>query len=316
VTNAELAHQLNSELGLSGRGAVTSNVIRQWVAWGVLPKAQAKGQSMGRGPTWSRSDFAMRRAMRLAELRKWGVTRESALIAQVFFEWGHSDLERVRRSLLMEVNKWRSQLARPRTTFLDNSNYEAASAVQKRAIRNQLGRLDSRFVGTQFEQSGELYATVADWAMRGEGDVRKLSVLLLSAMETMLPGFGATVSQREPNTLLVTMKGVLGSPEEIDHSSISAIEIASGRELRSARVIMKRMLKVIGMAEILLRIPSIDPGLRNLIVMLEKLNPQITVGPWSIMHFTQCLLAVHRIEVPANPSNWPVSRTQKRKVPV
>ena len=316
MTNAELAHLLNSELGLSGQDALTSNVIRQWVTWGVLPKAQAKGESIGKGPTWTRSGIAMRRAIRLTQLRKKGVTRESALIAQAFFEWGYSDLKRVRQALLKEVKRLRAQLARPRTTFLGKSNYGAVSAVQKRAIRNQLGTLDSRFVDTQFQQSDELYATATEWMMAGEGDVSELSPLLQLAMDTVLPGFSADMLECEPNDILVAMKGVLGSPDEIDQSSISAIEIASERQLRTARVIMKRMLKGIGATEQLLSIPEIDPALRNLLEMLNKLIPQITIYPWSIMHFTQSLLALVRIKIPANPGYWTVSLTKNDNVPV
>src|SRR5690348_10385096 len=96
MTNAELAAYLNEQLGLSAGQAVTTDVVRQWVAWDVLPKAKVQGRISGKGPAWSRLGVARRRAMRLAQLRKLGTRREKALIVQAYIEWGHPDFGRVR----------------------------------------------------------------------------------------------------------------------------------------------------------------------------------------------------------------------------
>ena len=73
MTNDELASALNSEFGLEGRARVSANVIRQWVDWGLLPKAQITGRSERGGPIWERKGIAMIRARRFAEMRAFGI---------------------------------------------------------------------------------------------------------------------------------------------------------------------------------------------------------------------------------------------------
>lgn len=119
----------------------------------------------------------------MAELRKLSVQRKSAVIVQAFIEWGHRDFDLVRSALLHELKKARAQFAHHRTTHILNADYEDLSAVRQRAIRTQLGPLDSRFVDTQFQQSNEFYARIAQLAETGEGNVSRQRELLKGAFE-------------------------------------------------------------------------------------------------------------------------------------
>ena len=94
MTIAELAAMLNDDLALVGDSAVTIDVIRQWVAWGALPKAKAKASTIGVNPEWHRDRSAYRCAVRLALARAAGVRRQTAVIAQTWLEGHYRDHER------------------------------------------------------------------------------------------------------------------------------------------------------------------------------------------------------------------------------
>ena len=269
---------------------MTPDVIRQWVRWGVLPHSTAKGRSVGESPEWSRSFKARRRALRLAGLRKAGVVRENAVVAQAFFEWGHPNFELVKKALLAELRKWRSQLLRRRTSRLGGVDYQNLGAAQQRAISNQLGALDSRFVGNRFEQSPELFAVVAELAELDDVAPHLVNRLLTEAIDKMMPGVVESIPASCFGLILTSLPGLLGSPEEIANSAEAKLTECSERNFRIARVVRLRMLAALSRTE-----PnslSRNSNLVELMNMNKSLLPQISVGPWAIFHFTQCLAAV------------------------
>lgn len=294
MTNAELAELLNAKAELAGAGALTANVIRQWVAWDVLPKADASGRTIGQSPLWSRSGPAVRRATRLTELRKAGVRRETALIVQAFIEWGHPDFERVRCALVHELHKWRAQLLHHRTTRIGNADYRQLSAVQQRAIRTQLGPLDSRFVGRQFQQSDEFYATFAELAQTGEGDPERHRELLTGALERMFPKFAQLPTGTQIAGITDLISGALGSPEEIANSGQSSIENASERELRIARVMTRRIWRIQRQTREMAGLRQLGRPAFELIEIQNSISAQTTIGPWAVMQLVQCLLLIRR----------------------
>ena len=232
----------------------------------------------------------MRRAFRLAELRKAGLVRESAIIAQAFFEWGHPDPERVRAALLGELGKYRSQLLRRRTTRMHGIEYGSLGAVQQRAIGNQLGALDPRFIGTQFEQSSELYATIAESAELNEIKSDHVRKLVMLAFERILPGNLIDIPISCLALFSNSLPGLLGSPEEISDSAESKIQESSTRNLRIARIIRTRMIGVLRRNDDNLHLR--ETNLEELISMNKRLLPQISTGPWAVLHFAQCLAVV------------------------
>jgi len=294
MTNAELAKQMNALWGLKGRDAVTANVIRQWVAWDVLPKARVQGRAAGNGPIWIRDERSLRRANRLAELRKAGVRRENALIVQAYIEWGHSDFYRVRHALRDEFSKWRNQLNHRHITFIGDDSFANLSATRKRAIANQLGPLDSRFSGTQFEQSPALYAVWADLARTADGNSNFLIAQLIEALQRIYPAIDAIVPSELLSSIAIGLPGLTGSSDEIDNSGESTIEIASERQFRVARIYARRYLKLLREAGCYDASPGLDPGARELMQMLHSFAPQISTGPWLTFAFAQLLHYVFR----------------------
>lgn len=292
MTNAELAQLLNRELGLTGRDAVSANVIRQWVDWDVLPKAIAKGRMIGQRPAWSRSESDRKRALRLAELRKLGVKRETALIVQAYIEWGHPDFERVRNALLHEWAKWRTQLTRRQTTFSDNIEYRKLSRVKKRAIANQIGSLDDRFQDAQFAQSPEFYAMMSELARTGETRAERVTGLIQNALETTLPGIGQLLPSDCATALANSLSGIAGDPHEIGNSAHSEIEAATEREFLNARRITRRLMPNARRTERLMRRATIPTP--ALLEMQHSLAPQISVGPWAAALLVQSILHLRR----------------------
>lgn len=295
MTNPELAEWLNLELGLAGGEAVTTNIIRQWVAWDVLPKASARGREIGRRPIWTRPETAKRRARRLAELRTAGVKREAAVIVQAFIEWGHPDGNRVRSALRKEVEKWRKQLDRQRTTRMNDGDFSSLSAVKKRALRKQLGPLAPRFIGTQFQQSDEFYAVQAYIAESGKTELEIYNPIILASFSKML-GIETASSQLRNEAFSSITAGLFGDPEIIENSATSEIDKSSDNDLRRARVAVKRLFRAINHAGRLVSFPGIPASVRALLQELNSLSSQISTGPWAVYALAACLLAVRRVD--------------------
>jgi hypothetical protein len=289
MTNSELAKLLNARLGLVGEDAVTPNVVRQWAAWDVLPKATAQGRALGKGPIWSRSGAAMRRASRLAELRKRGIRRENALIVQAYIEWGHRDFDRVRTALQSEWAKWAAQVNRRQTTFLEKSEFRTISATKQRAIATQLGPLDSRLKGTPFEQSAELYAVFAEAARSGEGNSDYMAVLMSGAFQQILPGIAEIVPPHCISALANSVSGMTGAPDEIGNSADSAIQNASERQFQIARYQIRLFLRELRRSDQHGQSNALNYDARQLWQMLHLLSSQISIGPWLIFPFVQAL---------------------------
>lgn len=301
MTNSELAEQLNNLWDLQGTDAVTVNVIRQWIAWDVLPKAQVQGRMSGRGPIWIRDGRSFRRANRLAKLRKMGVRREHALIFQAYVEWGHSDFSRVSDALSHEFLKWREQLHRRHITFLGNDGFSNLSAGKKRAIANQIGPLDSLFAGTQFEQSPELHAIWADLARTGEGNSNVLIGQLIEAFRQMYPANDPAFAVELLFSIVATLPGLTGSPDEIGNSGESTIANATERQFRVARIYAREYLKMLRVAGRYAASGGSNSGVGELMQKLHLLAPQISIGPWLTFAFAQLLHYVfHRTKFQRN----------------
>lgn len=289
MTNSELTKLLNARLGLAQQEAVTVNVVRQWVAWDVLPKARVAGKIEGKGPIWSRPRTTLRRANRLGELRKQGIKRENALIVQAYIEWGHPDFDRVQAAMRSEWEKWAAQLTRRQTTFIENSVYEEISATQQRAITNQIGPISRIFRGTKFEQSPEIYALIADFARTGEANLGHLGSLFSGAFFRVLPEIAALLPAEYLPSLASSFAGMTGPPDEIANSAASTIESASERQFRTARHQIRIILKGLHSADQFAHSELLSSEARQLWQMLQMLSPQITAGPWLIFLFVQAL---------------------------
>ncbi len=294
MTNAELAERLNEEIGLAADNRVTVNVIRQWVAWDVLPKARIAGRDIGKGPVWSRSGVPERRARRLAELRQWKVKREDAVIVQAYLEWGHPNFERMQKALLRELQKWRAQLVRHRTTYIEDREYRDLGRVQKNAIRTQLGPLDILFSDTPLRQPDEFYAIFSELGQFGSGNSLRQHELMMSAIEAISPGLSSSLPVGTIAGFIDSFSGAMGDPDEIDNSAQSEIEIATEREFRIARANVRRIWRKQRIAGHLTEIVALPKPARELLKLQNFLSPQITVGPWAVMLFVQCLLGVRR----------------------
>lgn len=294
MTNEELAQDLNGKAGLTGGNVVTVNVIRQWVAWDVLRKATPKGRVVGTNPEWSRSRAAMRRALRLAELRKLGVTRQTAVIVQAYIEWGHPDFDRVREALEREITRAGRQLTRNHITLIGDAHYGDLTPTQHRAIAAQLGSLDARLANTQFEQSPELYALFAEAARSGIDHSDQLQPLLGSAFAQMAPDIAARI----PNDLIATLAhsifGMTGDPDEIGNSAQSEIANASESEFHAARQIARRFLRMPRMAKQISADADSAECYSELLQQLDSLSPQISNGAWASFLLAQCLFYVRR----------------------
>jgi len=286
VTNSDLAKLLNSAAGLSGKDRVTVNVIRQWVSWELLPRAEPKGRARGLNPDWSRNNSALRRARRLAELRKAGIRRENALVVQAYLEWGHHDFAKVRSALLSEFQKSRNHLTRRKITFLEGRQFETISATQLRAIANQNGPLAERFVETRFQQSKEAYAVLADAMSRSETQLPELVRIIQIGLDRLDEIAAASIPTQCLAAFANSFSGLTGLESEIINSGETAIKSASERQFREARYLIRKFREMID------KTANAGSGTNPRLELMRELSflgPQITVGPWMVMGFVQGL---------------------------
>ncbi|WP_148650897.1 hypothetical protein [Sphingopyxis granuli] len=290
MTNKELADQLNVTVGLTGKDAVTVNVIRQWVDWDVLPKATARGRMVGTAPAWSRDNESQIRAVRLAELRKAGIRRKNAVIAQAYFEWEHPDFDLVRDAILSEFIKWRAPLNRRQTTFFGQKSFAEVGAWKQRAIKNQLGPLDQRFVGTLLEQTSEFYASFIDAARTGDADTRRMTSMLNEAINR----YGPEIEQMFPKERIAAVApliaGLTGDPDEIVNSGEATIRNATPDQFEKARKFVRLIINMSEFPFAQIATMHLREKYRDIIELYSRLHPQISIGPWMIFIF---VIALH-----------------------
>lgn len=289
MTNKELADHLNATVSLTGKDAVTVHVIRQWVDWDVLSKAKATGRTVGKSPSWSRDSESLRRAVRLAELRKAGLRRKNAVVAQAYFEWGHPDFGLVRDAVLSEFRKMREQLNRRQTTFLGKESFSEAGAWKQRAIQNQRGPLDKRFIGTSFEQTPEFYALFFDAARTGETDASRMASLLGDAVSRLGPELEQVFPKESITVIAPLLVGLTGNPDEIENSGEATIQNASRDHFERARKMAIMMTNASVFPEIQSAIPYLNGEWREWWELHVRIQPQISIGIWIIFSFVQAL---------------------------
>lgn len=301
MTNEGLAAWLNDDLGLEGRQTVTANVVRQWVSWGVLPKASAKGQRVGSGPLWERDAVALDRAKRLASIRKWNVVRESALISQVFIEWGHDDLPKVRESLASEFRRCRRLMFKSVTSSTDFDAVEGLSATHRKALINQSGPLDILFIKDRATNWPDLLVALLGAMRSGGGNGADMLNLLLRSDIFPKAIQPLAFSMLTPD-VAASIQRLFAEPDEHDACGELQLYHASEKELTDARdktrnwlfSAMPMMLNFETPAS-----PQMPKELADAFAMFDEMRPnlamlypQISCGFWAVSAFVMALSVV------------------------
>ena len=95
MTNAELAEWLNSDVDLPDEFRVTNDVVRQWVAWKLLPKAVIVGRDSNGAPIWHRNSDSLTLALRLSQFRKNGLKGKAQLQSRCYLDGWQIDRKSV-----------------------------------------------------------------------------------------------------------------------------------------------------------------------------------------------------------------------------
>ena len=292
MTNDELASALNSEFGLEGGARLSANVIRQWVEWGLLPKAQITGRFEGGGPIWERKGSAMMRARRFAEMRAFGIQSERALVSQAYIEGDAVSFDRARQAILGEFRSARLKLGRKLSADIPAGPVSEFSSTKRRALRNQGGPLDPIFRSTQFELPVDTILSAMQSAFAGLSNEAKQNTLIVNAVAQMAPSLAAYLPAHLPT--MTSANALFAPSDEIDFSG-EAILAASNKtqfeEARKTTMQIVRKLRQLTNIRYSDKLPDDVQGLRS---MIEMLLPQISAGPWLIAGFTQILMAQNR----------------------
>lgn len=289
MTNAELAAALNDEFGLEGRARLSTNVIRQWVEWGLLPKAQVAGRVEGGGPIWERNDSAMVRARRFAKMRVFGIRSERALLAQAYIEWDAVSFDRARPAIIGEFRSVRSKLWRTMTADIPAGPVSEFSKTKRRALIKQSGPLDPVFHSTQFELPTDTILTAMQSAFAGQSNETEQIALFANVMAQMAPSIATHIPT--PLPAWVNLNGLFAPSDEIDFSGEAVLEMSNQSQFDKAR---KTTMQFVRRSRQLTNsrysgiFPSDSEALR---FMIGNLLPQISSGPWLIAGFVQILMA-------------------------
>lgn len=294
MTNADLADWLNRELALTGRASVTTNVIRQWVGWNVLPQATARAKGRARPIEWERTGDALLCARRLAELRQFGVTQKSAVIAHAWLESGFEDFGAVRSAFQAAFKTARAQLLRNVTSDTRHTHYSDLSRARVNALRRQGGPLDGRLVGTPFQLPAATILRTLDAAITGESAESEVA----SKLGEHLGGLLSSMSGVSVDAFAVSMAqgitGLFGDIDEVERPGVFTLNNAPARHFKLARYLWRqRYLKVPEQYAALLDFRDEIPLLGLLQDIFRQIGPSIYAGPWAICSFVGIL---HHVE--------------------
>ena len=139
MTNEELADWLNAELAGRANEIVTRDIVRQWVTWGVLPRAVGHGQRIGAPRAWSRDDAALAQARRLVDLRAAGLRGQQALQAQLWLESWPVDFQRARAAITGIFERSKKRMLRGVSTNYDPRTKPPLSPAKQRVVVGQIG---------------------------------------------------------------------------------------------------------------------------------------------------------------------------------
>lgn len=293
MTNAGLASALNDEFGLEGRARLSANVIRQWVEWGLLPKAQVAGRVERGGPIWERNVNAMIRARRFAEMRAFGIRSERALVAQAYLEWRAVPFDRAKAAIIGEFGSGHAKLWRTLTATIPDGPVANFSVVKRRALMTQGGPLDPIFRGTRFQISELAMLSAMQSAFGSTADSAEQGAQIGAAIAKMVPSIAGLLDGHRLLSYAIPT-GLFAPFDELEFSGTSALETADQAEFEQAQNSLSkfvRRLRRFADGQYATMLPGdIEP----LQFMLKAVSQQITSGPWLIAGFTQILTMQNR----------------------
>jgi hypothetical protein len=300
MTNAELAEWLNTEMDLADDFRVTNNIVRQWVGWNLLPKTSILGRESDKGPIWYRDTNALKAAQRLAEFRQCGLRAKNQLLARCFIDGWNIDIADARLATFNWA-RFRLKTMNKRLT-LDYSRIDAdaeLSAVQTRALRNQLGTQDDRFKRTPFEFTGDMGVSLNLVALTGEKPPPKI----LAEITKSLPISGELQKlwlELLP-TLAAGISGMAGSPDEIENSLLDSIDNCTDQVFVNSRNMVKCLFEGVKDAEIS-NMAQLEIGIWTGFVFNQL--KQLDCTEWPIMILAIICHAQHnsKSELPKLPS--------------
>lgn len=295
MTNAELAEMLNVAKRLAGSQAVTPNIIRQWVLWDLLPRATASASGRGQPMEWSRSGEAMRQAFRLAELRRYGLTRRSALIVQAFLEWGFGNFEDAQAAIKTEFGHARTQVLRSLSSDTRHDQYNNISRATQKALHHQAGPLDPRLIGTPFQLSKETTLRTLDAMVTGASRETEVAERISEHWNGMWQSAEGIPIDAVAQGMALGISGLFGDKEEVESPGQVTMENAPLRSFVLARYLWRtRYFQLPEKCDALSEFKDAIPWISQFLQIYNQLGPSIFVGPWAACSFAGILHYVEK----------------------
>ena len=98
---------------------MTDRMVRDWIDERLIEKSRAKGNRRGKPPTWTYSEDAAQRSMRIVELKAQGIHRASALRVNLWIDGFAIPFDDMRLALRSEFERALARLWRQKPWKFD-----------------------------------------------------------------------------------------------------------------------------------------------------------------------------------------------------
>lgn len=306
MTNVELSQQLNQELSLLGKQAVTANVVRQWVRWKLLKRATILGKTADGKPVWERDEQALEQAKRLATYRCYGLVREDQLICRCYIDGWDIDVDRLRLTLRKRLQALHAVALKRFTSTIERERRDSLSVAQKRAIRNQIGRLDRRFIGTAFELTPDNYVDIFREAIADSGRLEVITEPFQNASEALFPEMKM---QEFPHLSFVvrSIAGLFANPDQFTETPFNSVETCENADFALARSLISRLFEIPDFIERFENHMPFPPELIGQMPIISNTIRTIEKSEWPTWLF---LTIVHGLRKSGNANPQKIAKLQ------
>lgn len=288
MTSEELVQLLNLSISHPDH-QVTADVVRQWVAWKVLPPAVGRGRGIGESRRWFRSQSNLAQAKRLAELRNAGMVTRQALQAQMWLEGWGLDFGIAKPAIVARFDAALAKIRRGITTSFDPRDGRSPTAAKRRAVAHQLGQQAEVFRQSAFLiDPEEIFHAFGPLFLGTENrfDISGILARVLRQTNVVVPP-GAL------ERITAALAGLLGDEQEIEFAGRRSIEEGALDEYELARRVFtlgRRGLAAIAKPDFRRLTPAVwAPFLE----IADAVGEQVFRGHFAVLSFGATLHFLH-----------------------
>jgi hypothetical protein len=222
MLKVELMAELAAASERLDAGPITERMIEDWISERLLEGPRPKGNRRGLPPTWVYSEEAVRRAVRIVELRAKGIRRASALRVNLWIDGFSLPFDDMRRALRSEFKRGLAGLRRRKPWRFDARYRRKFSDKELEAEGKKIDPVDPDLAAAGFAPPIETLLRSGSEMFWGSGDQ--------APPQSYIANF-LTEATRQSGIQFSPPPGLAGDPEETDQSALSTLERITQNDL-------------------------------------------------------------------------------------